>query len=163
MADPIAGWQVLTDCLKKNGLMKIGLYSELARKGVTELRRQISERHVRVTKEDMLKFRNSIIKQSGALTNSSINWSDFYSFSELRDLLFHVQEHCFNIPTIKKISDDLNLTFLGFEFISNSASTAFKSKYPQKDAVSDLMKWHDHEILNPHLFAGMYQFWAQKV
>jgi tetratricopeptide (TPR) repeat protein/2-polyprenyl-3-methyl-5-hydroxy-6-metoxy-1,4-benzoquinol methylase len=31
MADPVAGWKVLTDCLKPGGLMKIGLYSELAR------------------------------------------------------------------------------------------------------------------------------------
>ena len=31
MDDPMAGWKVLTDCLKPGGLMKIGLYSELAR------------------------------------------------------------------------------------------------------------------------------------
>ena len=30
MDDPEAGWKVLTDCLKPGGLMKIGLYSELA-------------------------------------------------------------------------------------------------------------------------------------
>ena len=31
MADPVAGWRTLTNCLKPNGLMKIGLYSNLAR------------------------------------------------------------------------------------------------------------------------------------
>ena len=30
MAEPLAGWKVLTDCLKPGGLMKIGLYSELS-------------------------------------------------------------------------------------------------------------------------------------
>ena len=31
MDKPIEGWKILTKCLKKNGLMKIGLYSQLAR------------------------------------------------------------------------------------------------------------------------------------
>tara|TARA_B100000787_G_scaffold93930_1_gene69343 strand:+ start:154 stop:381 length:228 start_codon:yes stop_codon:yes gene_type:complete len=31
MDDPMAGWKVLTDCLKPAGLMNLGLYSELAR------------------------------------------------------------------------------------------------------------------------------------
>ena len=31
MDEPMAGWRVLVDLLKPGGLMKIGLYSELAR------------------------------------------------------------------------------------------------------------------------------------
>ena len=35
-----------------------------------------------------------------------LNWSDFYNMSDCRDLLFHVQEHRFNLPQIKKILGD---------------------------------------------------------
>ena len=43
MEDPMAGWKVLTDCLKPGGLMKIGLYSELARKNIVQMRHEIQE------------------------------------------------------------------------------------------------------------------------
>ena len=43
MGDPIAGWKVLTDCLKPGGLMKIGLYSELARQHIVNIREEISK------------------------------------------------------------------------------------------------------------------------
>ena len=38
MDDPMAGWKVLTDCLKTGGLMRIGLYSESARKHIVQIR-----------------------------------------------------------------------------------------------------------------------------
>ena len=36
--EPMAGWRVLTDLLKHGGLMMIGLYSELARQHIAEVR-----------------------------------------------------------------------------------------------------------------------------
>ena len=43
MQDPVAGWRVLTDCLKLGGLMRIGLYSELARQHIVKIRQEISK------------------------------------------------------------------------------------------------------------------------
>ena len=37
MEDPMAGWKVLTDCLKDEGFMQVGLYSELARRDITKI------------------------------------------------------------------------------------------------------------------------------
>ena len=39
----MAGWRVLTDCLKPGGLMWIGLYSELARQHIVKIREEIRE------------------------------------------------------------------------------------------------------------------------
>ena len=39
MADPLKGWKSLVDCLKKDGLMLIGLYSEKARKNIATIRK----------------------------------------------------------------------------------------------------------------------------
>ena len=37
MSEPMAGWRVLTDCLKPGGLINIGLYSELARQNIVKI------------------------------------------------------------------------------------------------------------------------------
>jgi tetratricopeptide (TPR) repeat protein/SAM-dependent methyltransferase len=42
MADPVAGWRVLTGLLKPGGTMKIGLYSEAARRPVVRAREKIA-------------------------------------------------------------------------------------------------------------------------
>ena len=43
MDDPFAGWQVLVNCLKPGGLMRIGLYSELAKRHIVKLREEIRD------------------------------------------------------------------------------------------------------------------------
>ena len=42
-------------------------------------------------------------------------FNDFYSTSECRDLLFHVQEHRMTLPQIKAFLAAQDLQFLGFE------------------------------------------------
>ena len=163
MADPVAGWKVLTDCLKPGGLMRIGLYSELARQDIAKARSVIAEKNISTDKEDMLRFRRKIIQLNDSLFNSLQNFSDFYSTSELRDLLFHVQEHRFTIPQISKILDELGLAFIGFEFSDKKIKDLYKVTYPQQEALYNLDKWHEFETLSPRFFAGMYQFWVQKI
>ena len=94
MADPLSGWKVLTDCLKPNGLMRIGLYSELARQGVVKARDMVTEKGISSDKEGMLEFRRQITKLNDPELDSLEKSSDFYSTSTIRDLLFHVQEMC---------------------------------------------------------------------
>jgi tetratricopeptide (TPR) repeat protein/SAM-dependent methyltransferase len=43
MHEPIAGWRVLKDCLRSGGLMKIGLYSDLARQHIVKIREEIEK------------------------------------------------------------------------------------------------------------------------
>jgi hypothetical protein len=87
---------------------------------------------------------------------------DFYSASELRDLLFHVKEHQFSLPQIERILMQLGLVFIGFEFSDKTAKKNFKKFEPKQSSINNLHKWHDYELLNPNIFAGMYQFWCQK-
>ena len=59
----MAGWKVLTGCLKQGGLMKIGLYSELARqKASAKIRDEISELGIGSSDAEMKLFREIIIK-----------------------------------------------------------------------------------------------------
>ena len=89
-----------------------------------------------------------------------LGFSDFYSLSELKDLLFHVQEHRFSIPKIKKCLAELRLNFCGFG--TNKIVQNFKLAYPEKESPYNLNKWQAYEEANPKAFLGMYQFWCQK-
>ena len=86
---------------------------------------------------------------------------DFYSLSTLRDLLFRAQEHRFTIPQIKGHLDELGLKFCGFE--AAGIVRKFKQSNIGADDPYDLEKWQAFEEANPRTFAGMYQFWCQKV
>ena len=162
MADPMAGWKVLTDCLKSGGLMKIGLYSELARQHVVHARQKIAQLGLSNVRNKILQFREDIIHSNDAVLRKLLPSSDFYSTSTLRDLLFHVQEHRFTLPQIKQNLKELGLVFAGFEFAHDAATKRFKETYPAPEAVYDLHLWNEFEVTNPDTFIGMYQFWAQK-
>ena len=92
--------------------------------------------------------------------SSTVKFTDFYSLSTLKDLLFHVQEHRFTIPLIKDHLYRLRLKFCGFE--SSKILSHFKQTNKNKKDLYDLDKWQVYEEANPRAFAGMYQFWCQK-
>lgn len=162
MENPLAGWQVLRDIVKPGGIMRISLYSELARKRVVLAHQRIKELGLGSTAEDIKKFRNDIFQQPqqsplGELTLSD----DFYSISGCRDLLFHVQEHRFTLPQLKTIINDLQLTLVGFD-VPPQAQHTFQQRYPALTDQLDLDKWHEFESAFPDTFVGMYQLWLQK-
>ena len=161
MENPIDGWKILTECLKPGGLMMIGLYSDLARQHILKVRQEISQREVNPTRSEMIAFRDNLIASLETHHRKLFLVPDFYSLSELRDLLFHVEEHRFTIPQIQGCLEKLGLTFCGFH--DQHILRKYRSVYEDKDAIYDLGKWEDFEQHNPDVFSGMYQFWCQKV
>ena len=160
MKDPFIGWKNLTDCLKKDSLMLIGLYSERARENISNIRKKIKNLKINTSKEDIINFRNDILEDDNSEFNDIKYSPDFYSTSGVRDLLFHVQEHRFTLPLIRKYMTKLNLNFLGFE--NTIVVEKFKKTYSLPNDLYDLDKWEDYEIKNNRIFSGMYQFWCKK-
>ena len=159
--EPMAGWRSLMDCLELGGLMKIGLYSELARQNIVRMREEINQSGIGSSDVAMRSFRSDVINSSEEhhkRIRSSIN---FYSLSELRDLLFHVQEHRFTIPQLKDCLSELDLKFCGFA--ADVIVRDFKLTNTGADDPYNLDKWHSYEEANPNTFIAMYQFWCQKV
>ena len=140
--------------------MKIGLYSEIARQHIVKSRKEITELGIGSSNDEIRSFRDVIIR-SDKDHHKMIVTSDFYSLSELKDLVFHVQEHRFTIPDIKEHLFKLGLKFCGFEPISIVSD--FKRINNGKDDPYDLDSWKLYEEANPGIFAGMYQLWCQKV
>tara|TARA_B110000240_G_C13058038_1_gene266288 strand:- start:75 stop:509 length:435 start_codon:yes stop_codon:yes gene_type:complete len=143
--------------------MKIGLYSELARKNIVQMRHEIQELNIDSGDTAMKLFRQHVLSLEKEYNNSVVSSPDFYSLSGLRDLLFHVQEHRFTISEIKDSLAQLDLDFCGFEINSNKIADEFKSQAIAKNAIYDLDKWEAFEKENPLVFSGMYQFWCQKI
>ena len=160
MDDPMTGWRVLAGCLKKGGLMKIGLYSQLARQHIVKIRREISQRKIRIGSDAIKVFRQEIINSAEEHHEKISRTADFYSLSTVRDLLFNVQEHRFKLLQIRDCLEAMGLKFCGFELEN---ITNFDEIYKQKNDRYDLEKWDEYEREHPDTFASMYQFWCQKI
>ena len=135
--------------------------SLLARQHIVQIRQEIKKLGMGSSKAEMRSFRDMIIKSEKEHHKLIMTSADFYSSSTLKDLLFHVQEHRFNIPQLKKYLDKLGLRFCGFE--AQQIVADFKQTNENKNDAYDLDKWQAYEEANPRAFAGMYQFWCQKI
>jgi len=166
MAEPLAGWKVLVDLLRPRGLMKIGLYSEIARQHIVETRAFIAKNNYGSSQEAIRQCRVEIMDMptnTDSKIPQALNSLDFYSLSTCRDLLFHVQEHRFTLPEIETALKELGLVFIGFELQDHRVKNRFKELDPRKESLTSLPLWHQFELNHPDTFAGMYQFWVQKI
>ena len=161
MNEPMAGWKTLTDLLKPGGLMKIGLYSEAARKHIVSIREEIAVLNLGTSESDIRSYRQFLFESHDAGHQQLTKSADFFSLSALRDLVFNVQEHRFTLPQIQSSLNELGLKFCGFEV--EGILPRFKGFHGQEADVYDLALWHEYETKNPLTFLGMYQFWCQKI
>jgi SAM-dependent methyltransferase len=162
LADPFAGWRRLLAILAPGGFMNIGLYSERAREDIVAAQRFLAEKGYKPTPDDMRRCRNEFewLSTESPLRRVML-LADFYSLSDLRDLLFHVQEQSTNLPQIARFLVDNNLQFLGFNHATHILRS-YHQLFPHDSAMTDLSLWDRFEIENPRTFISMYQFWIQK-
>lgn len=159
MADPLAAWGTLLTLLRPHGFMRVALYSQIGRREITAARAFIAQRGYRSTSGDIRRCRQDLLNSP---FKSVATAGDFFSISECRDLLFHVQEQQLTIPRIKSFIAEHGLTFIGFEF-EPPAQRHYRAVFSQAGwSSTDLDRWHDFETKNPGCFAAMYQFWVQK-
>jgi len=164
MKNPLEGLKVLLDILKPHGFLKIGLYSELARKNIIKARELINKKNFKNINIDFKFLRQEIINnKEDPLYKRLILSEDFYSTSGVRDLLFNVQEHRFTIKEISKILKDFNLEFLGFFSLNPFLKKEFSRSFPNDEKNISLENWNKFEVSNPNIFGQMYQFWVRKI
>ncbi len=163
LENPVKGLEILLNLLKPGGLFRFGLYSERARKPIVESRNFVKEKNYIANLDGIRAFRQDIMNLPLSSPLARITeFGDFYSTSTCRDLVFHVQEHRYTIPDIKKILLDHHLEFMGFD-LDQKYVTEFKAQYPLEDDILNLDYWTDFEEQFPSAFASMYQFWAKKL
>jgi SAM-dependent methyltransferase len=159
MADPAQGWRTLAGLLRPGGLMHLGLYSEAGRQDVVAARAFIAERGYGATLAEIRRCRQDLLDTP---LSSLTRFTDFFSTSECRDLMFHVQENRVTIPAIKDFLAANGLRFLGFEF-GAATQQEYRALFSSSGwSLTDLDRWHALETAQPQLFSSMYHFWVQK-
>ena len=162
LAEPEHGWRVLLSVLRPNGEMRIGLYSDVARRAMVAARALIAERGYCPTTEDIRKCRQEILRDYDERGWwRVIESADFYSMSGCRDLLFNVMEHRFTIPRIRTFLAEQRLSFLGFD-LEPWLIEKFRKQFPDAAMLTELDKWHAFETENPQTFRFMYIFTVRK-
>jgi tetratricopeptide (TPR) repeat protein/2-polyprenyl-3-methyl-5-hydroxy-6-metoxy-1,4-benzoquinol methylase len=162
LENPWTGWTTLLSILRPGGFMKLGFYSEVARRDIVRIRNFIANQGYASTVDDIRRCRQDLMDLNARENFGEILTSpDFFSTSACRDLLFHVQEHRLTLKEIENFLHQNNLTFLGFEIEAESLN-AYKQRFPDDPAATNLTHWNVFEHENPDTFGNMYQFWIQK-
>ncbi len=163
MADPLAGWRALRECLAPGGLMRIGLYSERGRGEVVRAREQIAAEGLSPVDADIRAFRARVLAApAGAPLAALAESEDLYTMSACRDLLFHVEEHRFTLPAVAAALQALALDFVGFDPAVPGVLQEYAKFNPIDTAGTDFAAWARFEESRPEVFAGLYVFWCQK-
>jgi len=160
LKEPLTGWRRLAGLLRPGGLMHVGLYSAAARRDINAARDLLGREGRDYSVAEVRRLRAEASGRApGDELHNLANFSDFFSTSECRDLLFHVQEHQFSIPQIAEFLRASGFTFLGFE---TPARSSYLRRFPNDPTATNLANWAIFEAENPATFAAMYQFWIQK-
>jgi 2-polyprenyl-3-methyl-5-hydroxy-6-metoxy-1,4-benzoquinol methylase len=163
MRQPARGLQVLVGLLAEQGLIRLGLYSRLARRYLVAARERFRALGREVSDDDVRRFRRELLR-TGQPTELRRLESvlDFYSLSECRDLLFHVHEQRFTTGDLSDLVRQASLEFVGFEIGDENVRSAYLAEYPDDSALRNLAQWGRFEERHPDTFLGMYQFWCRK-
>ncbi len=160
LADPAKGLDALLPLLRPGGFMRLGLYSEIARRDVVAAREYIAERGYGSAPTDIRRCRQELIDDPVRF-GRLMSRRDFYGISECRDLLFHVEEHRFTLPQVEELLSGAGLQFVGF-LLEPHVLHAYRAAFPDDASMTRLRSWSDFEHRFPDTFTGMYRFWVHK-
>jgi SAM-dependent methyltransferase len=163
LRQPLEGWRALLDRLGPGGVMRVGLYSELARRHVVHGQALAASLGISGDAAALRKFRRTVIESRDEEHLRQITRSeDFFSLSGCRDLLLHVQEHRFVAGDLAAMLLSLKLDFLGFELQDPAIAKRYRKRFPEDRTMTDLANWEQFEHDEPDAFFGMYDFWVRR-
>lgn len=163
MAEPLSGWRILTDLLAPGGLMRISLYSKLARRHLVRDRQRLEAPDGVVSDADRLRGHRATVMLHNLDDAEMANYNsyDYFTLSTFRDLMFHVKEHQFTVSGIAQALDDLQLDFHGFE-LPRPIIVSFRRRFPDASSLRNLDAWEAFEQSEPATFYNMYTLWCRK-
>jgi len=163
LAEPLAGWRALVECLRPGGVIKVGLYSRRARAVINRARERIAARGLAPSPEAIRALRAELLAEGrdgplGELLASE----DFYSLSGCRDLLFHCCEHQFTWAEVADAVAALGLEVIGVEAADAGVLERYRQAHPHDPRGADLAAWERFERAHPQAFTAMYVFWCRR-
>lgn len=163
LPDPAAGWQALARRLKPGGLMNVAVYSERGRQDVVAARRAIADLGLDPTPPGIRRLRRLVLDAPPAVQDwraTVRRFTDFFTLSGCRDLLFNVLEHRFTPQALRAVIDAAGLEFLGLD-VPAAVLARYRDRFPADPKGLDLALWDRFEIDNPATFSGMIGLWCR--
>jgi SAM-dependent methyltransferase len=188
LSDPDAGLAVLRRLLTpRTGALRIALYSTAAREhsGVYAARAHLAAAGihqpaadapaaevaatVRAARQHILATVAAPAPTAGAAADvarrlARLTHGDFHSVGDTRDLLFHVQEQAYDVPSVAATLERHALRFVGFDLSPALAAERreFAAAAGARGAAGEpwWAAWRRLEAARPAFFAGMFQLWA---
>jgi len=163
MAQPAAGLAALVRRTRPGGLVHAQLYSRRARAHINAARELVRARGLPPTPESIRSLRQEVLRAPpDSPLRGLLRSRDFFSTSECRDLLFHVQEHQFDLPQVVAMLEAAGLEVLGVsKSMERAALLAYRGLFPEDRARTDPLRWHAVEERHPSVFANMYAVWSR--
>ena len=164
LADPIAGWRSLARRLRPSGLMAVAIYSERGRRDVVAARREIAALGLPPTPEGIRTLRKMVVEAPADARDwrgTVRRFTDFFSLSGCRDLLFNVQEHRFTPVQVRDAVRAVGLELCSID-VSPAAAATYRERFPGDPAMLDLANWDRFEADHPATFSGMIGIWCRK-
>jgi SAM-dependent methyltransferase len=163
MEHPEEGLGVLASLLRPGGVMHLGFYSRQGRVAVNAARALIAEWRLEATPEGIrdARLRLLALRQSRRVLGGLFVSPDFYSRPACRDLIFHEQEHQYDVPGLRALAEGAGLDLLGFELQADRRAS-YRTQFPEDVEVWDWDKVDAFERGMPWAFSEMYRFWLIK-
>ncbi|MBV8538916.1 MAG: class I SAM-dependent methyltransferase [Alphaproteobacteria bacterium] len=163
LADPGAGWRALARRVKPGGLMNVALYSERGRQDVVAARHAIAALAIEATPQGIRRLRRLVLDAPADARDwraTVRRFTDFFTLSGCRDLLFNVLEHRFTPLAIHAMLRELDLELLSVD-VPAATLARYRSRFPGDPAGLDLQLWDRFEADNPTIFSGMIGIWCR--
>jgi SAM-dependent methyltransferase len=160
LPDPERGWAALTAALKPGGVIRIMVYSKIARLGVRALRKAVEDLDGQAMSDDLLREVRRRISKLPAMRHFQSR--DFFTLAGVHDLFMHRHEDPFDLPRIRRALDVLGLQLLRFGIPRNDVRARYHAQNPHDPLQRDFDGWIKLERESPWLFSGMYEFWCRK-
>jgi SAM-dependent methyltransferase len=158
LPDPEAAWATLSNVVKPGGVMRVMVYSKIARLMVQGWRTKIAHLLDQPVDDDLLReVRRCFIGKARPPLSR-----DFYTLGGVHDLLLHRHEDPFDVARIRRNIERLGLVLIRFILPSNICVANYRRENPQDPLFRDYALWSAQERNRPYLFAAMYRFWCRK-
>jgi SAM-dependent methyltransferase len=159
-----AGWNALVGVLVPGGLIRIHVYSVVARMIIATVRDEVARRGLRPVPEDMLRYRAELIARvrAGSAGYAQLaHCTDFFTMSNFRDLLFHAQEHHYRIAELVESAAEAGLEFVGFELPERLAKR-YREQFPDDPEQVSLANWRRFEVQYAGSISLLDSMWRKK-
>lgn len=156
LRDPGEGLRALKEVYTGKGPFHLEVYAESGRDSVVA-GIKIREAHgLQATPDDMRRFREIVSDLPDAhIAKGLCKFSDFYSLNELRDLVFNVEEHRFNLLTLSAFIKENGFSFAGMK-VQGNVMKLFRQMHADANDMIHPEAWHALELAHPGVFGSMY-------